>query len=545
MPYDMDSPVHLMRVRGLSARHNAGCCGARLASLVRGPLRLAWVSNFMVDMTWLMSCCPDLARAQQASAAGAGHLQMHRPPLPIAYGTHHSKAFLLTTPTGLRLIICTANAIYSDCNNKSQGLWVQDFPPKQPPGGPPSAFERDLVAYMRALGMPQPMAGPLLDAIAAHDFSHARGSLVASVPGYHRGPQLSAFGHMRLRRLLEAVQLPPGFGAIADGGAGAAGAAGGGGGGGGGAAEQEGLVIQCSSMGSFDQAWLIDQFGASLAAHRRPPLQPGAGAGLMGGLPRPSGPHGSRPLPLAVVWPTVEEVRNSLEGWSAGRSIPGPAKNVAKPFMRRYFAPWGGETVGRQRAMPHIKTYTRYRGQQLAWFLVTSHNLSKAAWGELQKNGTQLMIRSYEMGVLVTPAHEAAYRSSPHWGFCCTDGGTAAAVVNGGASAQQQQQQPTSTALPALAAAAGCPPPAVKFLTLAAATAAAAGRQSTNGTGGGASGAAEVVCGIPVPFVLPPVPYRQEDRPWTVDEPRAEVDALGLAWGTPQSHYGHTEPPEG
>lgn len=80
--------------------------------------------------------------------------------------------------------------------------------------------------------------------------------------------------------------------------------------------------------------------------------------------------------------------------------------------------------------MPHIKTYTRYKGQKLAyatkrsyflllfawivetfwnyghkqvfsfpssWLLLTSANLSKAAWGALQKNNSQLMIRSYEV----------------------------------------------------------------------------------------------------------------------------------------------------
>lgn len=91
----------------------------------------------------------------EAAAAGARHVALHRPPLPIAYGTHHSKFMLLVFPPaprpgavgggggggggageggggggggvggGLRLVIHTANAIYADCNNKSQGLWVQ------------------------------------------------------------------------------------------------------------------------------------------------------------------------------------------------------------------------------------------------------------------------------------------------------------------------------------------------------------------------------------------------------------------------------------
>jgi hypothetical protein len=43
--------------------------------------------------------------------------------------------------------------------------------------------------------------------------------------------------------------------------------------------------------------------------------------------------------------------------------------------------------------MPHIKTYCRFQGQRLAWLLVCSHNMSKAAWGALQKKGEQLMVR--------------------------------------------------------------------------------------------------------------------------------------------------------
>lgn len=38
-------------------------------------------------------------------------------------------------------------------------------------------------------------------------------------------------------------------------------------------------------------------------------------------------------------------------------------------------------------------------------FYVSSANLSKAAWGAFEKNGSQLMIRSYEIGVLFLPSH--------------------------------------------------------------------------------------------------------------------------------------------
>lgn len=39
----------------------------------------------------------------------------------------------------------------------------------------------------------------------------------------------------------------------------------------------------------------------------------------------------------------------------------------------------------------------------LAWVILTSSNLSKAAWGSLQKTNTQLMIRHYEAGILFLP----------------------------------------------------------------------------------------------------------------------------------------------
>lgn len=37
------------------------------------------------------------------------------------------------------------------------------------------------------------------------------------------------------------------------------------------------------------------------------------------------------------------------------------------------------------------------------WFLLTSANLSKAAWGSFEKNESQYHILSYEIGVLILP----------------------------------------------------------------------------------------------------------------------------------------------
>lgn len=69
---------------------------------------------------------------------------------------------------------------------------------------------------------------------------------------------------------------------------------------------------------------------------------------------------------------------------------------------------WHSDCRHRSRAMPHIKSYLRVSPCHsfLSWFLLTSANLSKAAWGTETKTklpGPGLRILSYEAGVLFLP----------------------------------------------------------------------------------------------------------------------------------------------
>ena len=71
--------------------------------------------------------------------------------------------------------------------------------------------------------------------------------------------------------------------------------------------------------------------------------------------------------------------------------------------------------------MPHIKTYCRYRGQELAWCLLTSSNMSRAAWGDLQVNDSQLFVRSYELGALFVPSTMAKFAQLARPFSCTTE----------------------------------------------------------------------------------------------------------------------------
>lgn len=82
----------------------------------------------------------------------------HKPALPISYGTHHSKAMLLVYSTGVRVVVHTANLIYVDWNNKTQGLWMQDFPWKDENSlNKGCLFENDLVDYLNTLKVRYPL----------------------------------------------------------------------------------------------------------------------------------------------------------------------------------------------------------------------------------------------------------------------------------------------------------------------------------------------------------------------------------------------------
>lgn len=458
----------LLRVQGLPQWANTSCVS--IGDVIQGDILFAVLSNYMVDVDWLLNECPILSKIPQVLVVhgeGDGTLErmkrskpanwiLHKPPLPISFGTHHSKAMILVYPRGVRIIIHTANLIYVDWNNKSQGLWMQDFPWKErnnPSKG--CAFENDLTDYLSALKWPEFSVNfPNLGSFAINssffkefDYSNAEVRLIASVPGYHTGVNLKKWGHMKLRTVLQECTFDREF-------------------------KKSPLVYQFSSLGSLDEKWMAE-FASSLSS----------------GLSEDKTPLGlGEPL---IIWPTVEDVRCSLEGYAAGNAIPSPLKNVEKAFLKKYWAKWKASHSGRCRAMPHIKTFTRYSGQKLAWFLLTSANLSKAAWGALQKNNSQLMIRSYELGVLFLASKRCSF------GFSCTN--TVSHPEDKCGSSYNSKAQKT------------------ELVTLN-------WRRSSNMVS-----SSEIVK-LPVPYELPPLPYSSEDVPWSWDRRYNKKDVCGQVW---------------
>ena len=384
--------------------------------------------NFMIDLPWLCEQCPSLLRtpsltvlhgdggeackqvAKERTRMGL-FTSLHSPALPLPWGTHHSKIVLLLYTNCVRVCIRTFNDIFADIKEKSNALYVQDFPKAVPAtvgrDDFGDDFARQLDRYFRACGGFDPAL------LLAYDFSNAAVAIVSSVPGYHKETELLEWGHLRLRKLLrlhakgrplsQADHL----------------------------GKEQGVVCQASSFGTFSKKWL-DEFAATLSTT----------ADAHGKLPQPK---------LSFVAPTVSQVRDSIEGWVSSASLFIKAATVsAWPKLWRRWGPsqdddsWDIRTKQRASAMPHLKTLCRYAHEEgqagqaaLLWLYVGSHNMSKSAWGELQKGGSQICVRSYEMGVVYFPSRSAALEPDPvKAGFflrlTCTNRSQGAVYVSAG-----------------------------------------------------------------------------------------------------------------
>ena len=522
-------PWRLLRTVGIPERGNVGTTS--LQELVDGGEQTPhWVvlSNYLVDPVWLMSSWPtlkDVPRIVVLQGAGTelpeAHLLPSRTEMvyltpqysgdrepqrvkstfvnhngnrqSIDYGCMHAKFILIGFRTGIRVVVLTANFIYSDFHCKSNGAYVQDFPYKTScesaaaseaaPAAPASPFEASLVDYVssivnaRADGdqyafakhalWPGAGAAPLTlrELLAKYDYSRAFGHLVPTCPGFHckRGAggvdESVKYGHMRVRALL-AAEGPAFPDALANG----ANAT---------ARRVPQSLCHVRPVGACNSD-VVCQFSswANVDANYGRELQASFSTGVSAG----GAPLGT--AALAFVWPTEDNMRRSVEGYSGGTSLPSaPAKVKSVSKSTEHLRQWNGGTRGardgggsafvraRIAAVPHLKSFTRVSrdGTRAAWSLMTSANISSYALGRAQLVGKpkeHVKCGHWELGVLFTPASLASrFDGGPL--FSCRVGSGAraatsaprAAVVDltGEAGPPPGQQDPHERARAALA----------------------------------------------------------------------------------------------
>lgn len=378
---------HLLSTKGIPC-HGDGYIG--LTDVVAAGADLAVVFNYQFDMAWMLEEMPAILTCQKVLVVHGmssteemewksifencdigERIRVVRPETP-SYGTVHSKMFLLFYNTGCRVCIHTANMVASDWNMKTQGAYVRDFPLRSDDAvdtvGVECDFEHELREYVvRSVRTDE--CTEIVSRIRKHDFSSAGVAIVSSVPGKHTGDNFAKFGHLRLRHLLSSEILEHN-------------------------ADESAVICQFSSLGSIRPEWLTDEFGESISS------QAGATDGALANI--------------QFVYPTEAQVETSNEGILAGVSIPVTAKNLHREHILTRLHRWNAKVSGRERAMPHIKTFVRYplsEPQHPAWVFLGSFNLSVAAWGRIVGRGSSnrrakiqpgLQILSFEIGVLFT-----------------------------------------------------------------------------------------------------------------------------------------------
>lgn len=128
---------------------------------------------------------------------------------------------LLLYSTGIRVVVCTANFVVPDWFYKTQAIWAQDFPRKQPDDTSTSSFEDYLVGYfaqtksfdvavLKAFDYSRATVELVPDGIAPFQ-KLISSTQIGSTPGAHYGPNKTRWGHLRLRELLAKETLDPVF----------------------------------------------------------------------------------------------------------------------------------------------------------------------------------------------------------------------------------------------------------------------------------------------------------------------------------------------
>jgi hypothetical protein len=379
---------------------------------------------------------PDSLSARVDGAGGGGG------------GVHHSKFMILRLRDDrVRLVIHTSNDIAYDWFFKCQGIFAVDLPLRGAGSASPNTgfcadLQQYLGAYIRAgeralhggvtsarrFGtMVAPGdAASLVDAVSHFrrlmtccDYSAVDGvRLVSSVPGWHRisgqsrtsqtsrtaSHAVCAFGHLRLANLVasslrqctEAARHPNSLA----------------------------FVLQGSSLSSVDarcpraasetlaRYWLTSELFRSLCG--------GDGGG--GGVGEESvfAKLAEGSAQVYLVWPTRTQVLTSIVGIDSGMGLIARAQAFLDPEIRQLLTRWNADWCARTSVMPHMKTISCWdtRTDQCLYCYLGSANVTPAAWGITQKQGSLLRCMNWELGVLFTSGYLATpklYRELRHY----------------------------------------------------------------------------------------------------------------------------------
>uniref|UniRef100_A0A0K0EKK2 PLD phosphodiesterase domain-containing protein n=1 Tax=Strongyloides stercoralis TaxID=6248 RepID=A0A0K0EKK2_STRER len=278
-----------------------------------------------------------------------------------AYSTHHTKlSIFFGEDKKPHIVIGSANLNSDEWDNITQALYyVIGKEKSEGYRSEDDFFLADLIQYFETGYKNQifyeEIIQPLIEELKVWSFLHIKDRLIFSIYGSKIPKFMKDFGMNKIKLLLEGNKEKLGLISY--------------------------FVIQCSSIGfigTSEKKWLVDSFLKSLTNEGLNSLDK-----------------------LKIIYPSLDDVRNSINGYGSGYLFPYSVRNKEK--QGKYIDPclhrWSSETLKRTRYLPHIKTYTAFDSNNKPIYqFIGSQNLSKAAWGEIDGYGTFTM-KNYELGI--------------------------------------------------------------------------------------------------------------------------------------------------
>ncbi|KAF2705657.1 phospholipase D/nuclease [Pleomassaria siparia CBS 279.74] len=518
------SPIQLTSIKDLAREQNADAVG--LGDILGDPMiKECWNFNYLFDVEFVVNKLDadvrnlvmmkiihgfwkreDERRIELLEMAERyPNVELISAYIPDPFGTHHSKMLiLLRHDDTAQVVIHTANMIIRDWQNMTQSVWRSPLLPLQSPGTGPTGsqnksqpfpigsgerFKVDLFNYLNAY---EKKCRRLTDQLVAYDFSSIRAAFIGSAPSRQKPSEATpwkqtSWGWLGAREILCTVPIVP----VDDSKAALE------------TCSAPNVVMQTSSIATLGQlpTWLTHL--QSILGHCSTPSPATGEMAPASGFFAKRTPSISKakmePPTFNIIFPTADEIRRSLDGYSCGSSIHTKLQSWQQQKQLEYLRPmlchWQssrsrdghGREAHRGRAAPHIKTYIRFstaEHETMDWAMVTSANLSKQAWGEMENKKGEVWIQSYECGVVVWPDLFAA--SGP-------DQGKVVMVPVFGKD------------LPTIEDVGGEVVPEM--------------------------GGATKVVGFRMPYNLPLEPYGDEEVPWCATAAHTEPDWKGRAWG--------------
>lgn len=328
--------------------------------------------------------------------------------LPIRFGTHHTKMMInFYEDETCEVVIMTCNLQKIDFGGLTQMCWKSGRLQKSQDGTTTirgARFKKDLKNYL--FKYKKKPINELAKSLDEYNFLSIDIELVASAPGYYDMTGLTdeseIYGYGKLYQVLRRSNL------LLD------------------KSEKEKQYNILAQVSSISYPFATDKLKtASIFSHILCPLafadknshtfevlEPG---GLL--FKQHQSIYNYKPH---IVYPCAKDIASSNVGFASGQAIHfkytttpthrNQYEQNIKPYLYKWRSENQSEKTGRESVPPHVKLYMCDNGDNwstLRWVLMSSHNLSKQAWGarkELKftsKDPRKYVVASYELGVLV------------------------------------------------------------------------------------------------------------------------------------------------